>query len=351
MKEVKVKEEKKKKKNDNCGIYGIFNLVNGKVYVGKSVDIKDRIIHHSNELLGNRHRSDHLQKAWNKYGKENFQFETLKLCKKEDLDKWEKYYIYEKYNSFNPNCGYNLKRGGEGGPLSSETKIKIGIANKGKKRTEELKKSISERMKGLKHTEDQNKKKSERMKGKKRNEETKRKISESQKGRKRNKLSEEHKRKIGLSGLGKKRTELTKQNISNSLKGRRLSEDHKKKMSERLVTEESKRKMSESRKGKKLTEETKRKIGLKSKGRNHTEEAKRKISESNKGKKMSKEYIEKRKIYKHLLSNFIDLYNKGYNFSEIGKQFNIDKSTIRNYIKRHLASQQNPCYNTSSETI
>ena len=75
----------------------------------------------------------------------------------------------------------------------------------------------------------------------------------------------------------------------------KLSEDHKRKISESLKgrnsgknnpfygkhhSEETRKKLSESHKGIKLSEETKRKIGEKSKGRRYSEETKRKISES-----------------------------------------------------------------------
>lgn len=55
------------------------------------------------------------------------------------------------------------------------------------------------------------------------------------------------------------------------LKGRKLSEEHRKRVSEAL-------------KGHEHSEETKKKISEALKGKRHTEETKRKISESNKGK-------------------------------------------------------------------
>jgi group I intron endonuclease len=67
-------------------------------------------------------------------------------------------------------------------------------------------------------------------------EETRQKISLSNKGKvsfwKGKKLSEEHKKNIGLGGVGKIRTEETKKNISNSLKGRKLDDDSRMKLSE-----------------------------------------------------------------------------------------------------------------------
>lgn len=45
------------------GIYKIENKVNGKVYIGQSIDIKIRWYNHRKELNGNRHHNEHLQNA------------------------------------------------------------------------------------------------------------------------------------------------------------------------------------------------------------------------------------------------------------------------------------------------
>lgn len=60
----------------------------------------------------------------------------------------------------------------------------------------------------------------------------------------------------------------------------------------KVVSEESKKKMSEVRKGRKYkphSEETKKKMSLAQKGRKLSEEHKKKLSESHKGKKLSEE--------------------------------------------------------------
>lgn len=83
-------------------------------------------------------------------------------------------------------------------------------------------------------------------------------------------------------------------------KGKRHTEDAKKKMSEaakgrqsywrgKHLTEEAKRKSSESHKGKHLTEEQKRKISESNRGKRHSEESIQKMSESKKGHKVSEE--------------------------------------------------------------
>lgn len=59
------------------GIYRIVNTVNGKQYIGSSVDVSDRFHAHRAGLRGGKHHSPILQNAWNKYGEGAFRFELL----------------------------------------------------------------------------------------------------------------------------------------------------------------------------------------------------------------------------------------------------------------------------------
>lgn len=93
------------------GIYKIENKINGKVYVGQSVDVYRRLKKHIWEMKSN---NSVLYKALQKYGTENFTYELIEECEIEKLDEREMYYI-SKYNSYvgskNSN-GYNLNMGG-----------------------------------------------------------------------------------------------------------------------------------------------------------------------------------------------------------------------------------------------
>lgn len=93
--------------------------------------------------------------------------------------------------------------------------------------------------------------------------------------KKRKKLTEEHKRKISktLKGRfkGRKLSEETKKKISDTHKGKKQSQEHI-------------RRKVEANKGQKRTEETKRKISRANKGNKHSKEVKRKMSEIAKGK-------------------------------------------------------------------
>jgi len=88
------------------GIYLILNLIDYKAYVGQSVNLKKRISVHKSTLRGNYHENEHLQRAYNKYGSDNFLFEILEECDVDSLDEREIFWISE-FNSTDRELGYN----------------------------------------------------------------------------------------------------------------------------------------------------------------------------------------------------------------------------------------------------
>lgn len=78
------------------GIYKIINKINGKYYVGSSdniLGIRGRWREHTNALNSNSHKNSHLQRSWNKYGKDNFDFVILEKIPKETLFLVEQKYL------------------------------------------------------------------------------------------------------------------------------------------------------------------------------------------------------------------------------------------------------------------
>ena len=69
-----------------CGIYGIKNLVSGKLYIGQSVDIEHRKYLHFWLLKNGKHFNNHLQMAFIKYGVNNFEFRVLEEIPENMLD-------------------------------------------------------------------------------------------------------------------------------------------------------------------------------------------------------------------------------------------------------------------------
>ena len=142
------------------GIYCIQNQIDGKCYIGKSVDIPKRWKEHKASLRNGHHHNKHLQKAWNCYGEQSFLFKVLEYADSVKLSELEIAYI-SKFNAFGEN-GYNFTMGGEGGllgmPKTKETRRKISEANKGRRHTQEEKEKVSKALKGKTFTDEHKKK-------------------------------------------------------------------------------------------------------------------------------------------------------------------------------------------------
>lgn len=97
------------------GIYKIENKITHQVYIGQSIDIKNRwIAHKCPGTWNNSNKPSYyyrLYTAFREYGLNNFDFSIIEECKKEELDEKEKYWI-KYYNSYLN--GYNMTTGGSG---------------------------------------------------------------------------------------------------------------------------------------------------------------------------------------------------------------------------------------------
>lgn len=206
-------------KNKNNIIYKIRNLLNGKVYIGQSVNITARLNDH--KKLCRRRKNHHLYNSFNKYGIENFEFIVLEwITDKNKLSEAEQFWM-DFYTSYNPEYGYNLRPKAE--------------SNRGHKHTEETKRNMAlnntKYMLGKQHTKETRLKIGLGNKGKAVSEKTREKISLVLKG---TTLSEEHKLNISLGKLGKKRkpfTDDTKKKMADSHKGKKITDEHRKNMS------------------------------------------------------------------------------------------------------------------------
>lgn len=115
------------------GIYQIKNLINDKIYIGSSKQgFAKRFSEHLYDLKNNDHHSQHLQKAYNKYGKENFIFEIIEVCNIEIVVEREQYWI-DLTKCYKRNHGYNILQkaySSEGYKHSEESLKKIGEQSK-----------------------------------------------------------------------------------------------------------------------------------------------------------------------------------------------------------------------------
>lgn len=168
------------------GIYRIAHKLNGMCYIGQSVDMVQRWRQHTTpnkSCIGQAIAAEPDQ----------FTFEILEECSKEELNSREKFYI-QFYNCVHPS-GYNKNSGGSSSTeVSEDTRQKMSERKMGKKlgpASDETKQKMSEAKKG--HTF---------------SDETKQKLSEAAKGKKRGLFSEDHKKNI--SDAAKKRWQRTK---------------------------------------------------------------------------------------------------------------------------------------------
>lgn len=136
----------------STGIYLLINKINGKKYFGQTIDLERREKQYFNQ---GAFPNDHLKNSFNKYGKENFEFQIIKYCKEKYLDRFEKLYI-RVYDTQNREKGYNKESGGNlNKHLSDETKQKLSESHKGqepwnkdKPCSEKTKEKISETLTG-----------------------------------------------------------------------------------------------------------------------------------------------------------------------------------------------------------
>lgn len=97
-------------------IYYCINKINGKRYVGQTMNFKNRKSQHLSELRKGTHHSHKLQRAFNKYGEDNFnwqvemyELDSIDALYKLEIDKIKEYDSYQN--------GYNETLGGDGNRL------------------------------------------------------------------------------------------------------------------------------------------------------------------------------------------------------------------------------------------
>lgn len=176
------------------GVYIITNTVDSRIYIGSAWRFRSRFCAHIYDLKKQRHHSKHLQSFFNKYGEDSIIFNPIILCDKYEMKNIEQFllqYFKPKFNN-----SFNVFTPTLGVAMSEETKKKISLKHRGRK------------------------------------------------------LSDEHKRKIGLGGKGH-----PGHNIGGVAHNRGVPH-----------TSESKKKMSEVRTGKKASDETKAKMSVRSSG-------------------------------------------------------------------------------------
>lgn len=112
------------------GVYCVKNLQNNKLYIGQAINVPRRLYKHYRDLINNRHLNEHLQRSFNKYGKQNFEYSIVCAASVDQLDFVERATIYM-FTSNDPRFGFNKTIGGEA-PMKNKkhsdvTRKKISI--------------------------------------------------------------------------------------------------------------------------------------------------------------------------------------------------------------------------------
>lgn len=123
-----------------AGVYVITNQVNGKQYVGSSVNIGKRWIAHRSALRLGNHCNTFLQQDVDQHGLDELDFRIVKLCKPEYCIANEQLLLdllSPEYN-IEPKAGSSLGR-----IVTAETRAKMSISHTGKRHSKETKAKIS----------------------------------------------------------------------------------------------------------------------------------------------------------------------------------------------------------------
>ena len=136
----------RKRDLNKAGIYCIENKINGKKYIGKSLNIYKRIVCHIH-TLNNKTKDEnrHLINSWHKYGKENFKYWVVEyLPPDEELIAQKELEYIKSFNVLNRDFGYNLRLDSSTGMVvSDETRKKLSDSGKRRGRTKENREKVS----------------------------------------------------------------------------------------------------------------------------------------------------------------------------------------------------------------
>ena len=163
--------------SDCSGVYKIVNLENKKIYIGSAENLRARAHCHFSMLRNAKHFNAHLQAAWSISGAPAFGFDVIEFAPTDLLRDREQFHI-DANRSCDPSIGYNRAEsvrivltkdqrallatckpgraisdetkkkiattltGRKIGPFSDEHKRKIGLALKGKPKSDEHRERI-----------------------------------------------------------------------------------------------------------------------------------------------------------------------------------------------------------------
>lgn len=134
------------------GIYAIEHIPSGMLYVGSTANFKMRWKGHRTLLRAGSHSNMHLQKAWNKYGEQQFYFKLLEVVENaDDLLKRELHW-FGVTSCCNKDYGYNITSDPLRRTWSKEQREALSASTKGRvgrKHSAETRTLLSAQRKGI----------------------------------------------------------------------------------------------------------------------------------------------------------------------------------------------------------
>jgi group I intron endonuclease len=114
------------------GIYCIENIVDGRKYFGSSMNIENRLKQHRGGLRKKHHINVFLQRAYDKYGENNFSFYVVE----EMIDPAQKELFVREQWYIDNNSGYNIAPAGGGDTISKHPDRERIIAERASRQRE-----------------------------------------------------------------------------------------------------------------------------------------------------------------------------------------------------------------------
>ena len=226
-----------------AGVYRLTCIKNGKIYIGKSFNIRQRLNRHKRDSIKLKD-GGYFQRAIIKHGWDSFKVDILEIMEEFDKSRdgpvlLEKEASYIRlFISNNERIGYNVceySTDRTGYKCSDLHKKRISQSNMGKKMSDESKDKIRQANLGKKLSDTTR----EKMRNKKLSPETKEKISQSNMGKK---MSDESKAKLSKARLGIKFSEEHREKLRQAKLGKPLSEERKEKLKGPRGPQKNKRK-------------------------------------------------------------------------------------------------------------
>ncbi len=112
-------------------VYSITNIATGRVYIGQSLDYRSRWTRHVSDLSRSLHLNEHLQRSWDKHGRDAFAFKLEvdlshlpRAIVKAVMNEAEKS-VLAQYTKI-----YNIRDGGTSGLMPENSKKKMSAISK-----------------------------------------------------------------------------------------------------------------------------------------------------------------------------------------------------------------------------